>query len=188
LRIAAANVGSGLLANGEERDYVRTATKAAACSVAIGAIAVLAAGCGSADTSNNAPTVTNSAIQTNSQGQTVTAPAAAAAPSGSSSAPAGCGKPSCNTTLSLDTDPTLLAFVPTSLTAPAGKVTINMKNDSAIPHSVAIDAPGNVPGKVVNQGQMSTTTATLKAGSYTYYCTVPGHRQAGMVGTLTVTG
>jgi len=155
--------------------------------VAIGAIAVVAAGCGSSSTSYNSPTVTNSAIQTNSQGQTITTPAAAAAQSGSSTV-AGCGKPVCNTTLNIATDPTLLAFVPTSLTAPAGKVTINMKNDSAIQHSVAIDAPGDVPGKIVNQGQVSTTTATLKAGSYTYYCTVPGHRQAGMVGTLTVTG
>ncbi len=70
------------MANGEERDYVRTVTKAAACSVAIGAIAVVAVGCGSSSTSYNAPTVTNSAIQTNSQGQTITTPAAAAAQGG----------------------------------------------------------------------------------------------------------
>jgi len=169
---------------------VRTVTKAAACSVAIGAIAVVAAGCGTSTTSYNAPTVTNSAIQTNSQGQTITAPAAAAAQGGAAAgaAAAGCGKPTCDTTLALDTDPTQLAFVPTTLTAPAGKITINMKNDSAIQHSVAIKAPGDVAGAVVNQGQTSTTTATLKAGSYQYYCTVPGHAQAGMVGTLTVTG
>jgi plastocyanin len=168
---------------------VRTVTKAAACSVAIGAIAVVAAGCGSSTTSYNAPTVTNSAIQTNSQGQTetVTTPVAAAAQGGSSPA-AGCGKPTCDTTLALDTDPTQLAFVPTTLTAPAGKITINMKNDSAIQHSVAIKAPGAVAGQIVNQGQTSTATATLKAGTYQYYCTVPGHAQAGMVGTLTVTG
>ena len=78
--------------------------------------------------------------------------------------------------------------MPTALTAPAGKITIIMKNDSAIQHSVAIKAPGDVPGQIVNQGQTSTTTATLKAGSYQYYCTVPGHEAAGMVGTLTVTG
>ena len=153
--------------------------------MAIGAIAVVAVGCGVSSTSYNAPTVTNSAVQTNSQGQTetVTAPLAAAQQGSSASS-----KPGGPTTLHIDTDPAQLAFVPTSLTAPAGKITIIMKNDSAIPHSVAIQAPGDVPGAVVNQGQMSTTTATLRAGTYTYYCTVPGHRQAGMVGTLTVTG
>lgn len=66
---------------------MRTVTKAAACSVAIGAIAVVGVGCGTSSTSYNAPTVTNSAVQTNSQGQTetVTTPAAAAAQGGSSS-------------------------------------------------------------------------------------------------------
>jgi plastocyanin len=187
LRIIVADVGFGALANGEERDYVRTLTKAVACSMAIGAIGVVAAGCGSSSTSYNAPTVTNSAIQTDSSGKTITAPAAAAAASGGAAA-AGCGKPVCDTTLNIGTDPTALAFVPTSLTAPAGKVTIVMKNDSALPHSVAIDTHGDIPGAIVNQGQESKTVAVLKAGSYTFYCTVPGHRQAGMVGTLTVTG
>jgi plastocyanin len=166
---------------------VRTLTKAVACSVAIGAITVVAAGCGTSSTSYNAPTVTNSAIQTDSQGHTITAPAAAT-PTASGAAAAGCGKPVCDTTLNIGTDATQLAFVPTSLTAPAGKVTIIMKNDSAIPHSVAIEAPGATAGAIVNQGQTSKTTATLKAGTYPYFCTVPGHRQAGMVGTLTVTG
>ena len=83
---------------------------------------------------------------------------------------------------------TTTAAASTSQTAPAGKVTIVLTNDSAIQHSIAIKAPGDVPGQVVSQGQMSTTTATLKAGTYQYYCTVPGHAQSGMVGTLTVTG
>jgi plastocyanin len=187
LRIPAAVVGFGALANGEERDYVRTLTKAAACAVAIGAIAVVATGCGESTTSYNAPTVSNSAIQTDSSGHTISAPNPSATPAGTAAA-AGCGKPVCNTTLKLDTDATALAFVPTSLTAPPGKITIVMKNDSAIPHSVAIDAPGAVAGQIVNQGGTSTATATLKAGSYQYYCTVPGHKAAGMVGTLTVTG
>ena len=167
---------------------MRRLTKAAACAVGIGAIAVVAAGCGSTSTSYNAPTVSNSAIQTDSSGKTITAPAASASAGGSGApaAAAGCGKPVCDTTLNIATDPTQLAYIPTTLTAPAGKVTIIMKNASAIPHSVAIQAPGDVAGAVVNQGQTSTTTATLKAGTYQYYCTVPGHRQAGMVGTLTV--
>jgi plastocyanin len=177
----------GTSANGEERDYVRTVTKAAACTVAIGAIAVVAVGCGSTNTAANAPTVSNTAIQTNAQGHTVTTQTSASSGTASTAPAAGCGKKVCNTTLDIQTDPSLLAFIPTSLTAPAGKVTIIMTNKSQIQHSVAIQAPGDVPGKIVSAGQTSTTVATLKAGTYQYYCTVPGHRQAGMVGTLTVT-
>ncbi len=53
--------------------------------------------------------------------------------------------------------------------------------------SVAIDAPGDVPGRIINPGEISITTATLKAGSYQYDSTVPGHREASMVGTLAPT-
>lgn len=94
----------------------------------------------------------------------------------------------CATTLHITTSAQQLAFVPTHLTAPEGRITIVMTDTSSIDHSVAIDAPGAVPGQIVNPGQVSTTTATLGPGSYQYYCTVPGHREAGMVGTLTVTG
>jgi uncharacterized cupredoxin-like copper-binding protein len=41
-------------------------------------------------------------------------------------------------------------------------------------------------GKIVGAGQSSTLTLKLKPGTYTYYCPVPGHRQAGMVGRITV--
>ncbi len=69
---------------------MRRVTKAATCAVIIGAIAVVASGCGSTSTAANAPTVSNVAIQTNSQGQTVSAPASASAGSStSSSAPSG---------------------------------------------------------------------------------------------------
>lgn len=135
--------------------------RSAGLGVAVGTIALAATACGSSGSS------TTTAAASTSQ----TAPAAQS-----------------GTTLQLGTDPNALAFVPTTLTAPAGKVTIVLTNDSAIQHSIAIKAPGDVPGQVVSQGQMSTTTATLKAGTYQYYCTVPGHAQSGMVGTLTVTG
>ena len=62
-----------------------------------------------------------------------------------------------------------------------------MKNPSALPHDVAIEGNGvDVKGKTVTQGGTSTVSATLKAGTYTFYCSVDSHRQAGMEGTLTV--
>lgn len=62
-----------------------------------------------------------------------------------------------------------------------------MSNPSSLSHSVAIEGPGvNTAGEVVTKGGTSTASATLKPGTYAFYCTVPGHRQAGMEGTLRV--
>ena len=80
-----------------------------------------------------------------------------------------------------------MKYMTTSLHAKAGVVTIVMKNASILPHDVAIKGKGvNAKGKVVAKGATSTVTAKLKAGRYTFYCTVPGHEQAGMKGTLIV--
>lgn len=82
-----------------------------------------------------------------------------------------------------------LAFDRTELSAPPGEVTIVLTNDSAIPHNVAIeDASGAlvVEGEIFAGGGTRETTATLEAGTYTFFCSVPGHREAGMEGTLTV--
>jgi plastocyanin len=90
-------------------------------------------------------------------------------------------------TLSLQADESQLKFDKSALSAKPGKVTIVMKNPSTLPHDVAIEGNGvEAKGKVVNQGGTSTATATVKAGTYTFYCSVDGHRQAGMEGTLTV--
>jgi plastocyanin len=78
-----------------------------------------------------------------------------------------------------------LSFEPATLSAKAGKVTIAYANPSSVPHGVAI---GDTKGQVVTAGGVSTVTVTLKPGAYEYYCPVPGHREAGMKGTLTVTG
>jgi uncharacterized cupredoxin-like copper-binding protein len=63
-----------------------------------------------------------------------------------------------------------------------------MNNPSPIPHNVSIEGPGGLSkqGQTVPKGGSSQVSATLKPGTYTYYCSVPGHRQAGMQGTLTV--
>jgi plastocyanin len=87
-------------------------------------------------------------------------------------------------TLRLSADPSQLRFDKAKLEARAGKVTIDMKNPAPIPHNVSLESDGE--GKTVGQGGTSTVSAGLKPGEYVYYCSVPGHREAGMEGTLTV--
>lgn len=91
------------------------------------------------------------------------------------------------TTLQLEASETALAFDTTKLSAKAGKVTIDFKNPSAIPHNVVIEQNGEeLAGfEPIAQGEESET-ADLEPGTYTFYCSVPGHREAGMEGTLTV--
>jgi uncharacterized cupredoxin-like copper-binding protein len=82
-------------------------------------------------------------------------------------------------------DPTgQLAYKFKSATAKAGKVTVESTNDASVPHNIALQ--GGPSGPVVQGGQTSKITANLKPGTYTFYCAVPGHEQAGMKGTLTV--
>lgn len=81
-----------------------------------------------------------------------------------------------------------LSYTTDSLTTQAGKVTINYDNPQAIDHDVAIeDANGETVGQTDIVAEESTSTVVdLEPGEYTFYCTVPGHREAGMEGTLTV--
>lgn len=78
-----------------------------------------------------------------------------------------------------------LKFDKAALQAPGGTVTITLKNPAPLSHNIAVDGVAT-QGEVVGQGGTSTMTADLKPGTYTYFCAVPGHRQGGMEGTLTV--
>jgi uncharacterized cupredoxin-like copper-binding protein len=81
-----------------------------------------------------------------------------------------------------------LAYTSTSETSEAGAVTIEFKNPQGLSHDVAIeDSKGETVAKtdVIGEGETSAK-ANLKPGNYTFYCSVPGHREAGMEGTLTV--
>jgi mono/diheme cytochrome c family protein len=80
-----------------------------------------------------------------------------------------------------------LAYVTKEATAPAGSLEISSKNDASIPHDIALEG-GGVTGKgeVVQDGGVSKFTVSVTAGKYTYYCSVAGHREGGMEGTLTV--
>jgi plastocyanin len=81
-----------------------------------------------------------------------------------------------------------LRFDKDTLQAPEGTVRITMNNPSPIPHNVSIEGPGDIDqqGKTVPKGGASEVQLKLSRGDYTFYCSVPGHRQAGMQGTLTV--
>ncbi len=92
------------------------------------------------------------------------------------------------TTLKLAANPAgQLAYTTKSLSAKAGKVTIDFSNASPVEHDVAIAQGSTVAGQTpVFTGGTKTLTLNLKPGKYVFYCTVPGHRAAGMEGTLTV--
>jgi plastocyanin len=84
---------------------------------------------------------------------------------------------------------TALAYVQKDATAKAGQVSIDFTNPQSLSHDVAVeDADGKTVGKtdLVANGSAVTTVPNLKPGEYTFYCSVPGHREAGMEGTLTV--
>jgi plastocyanin len=81
-----------------------------------------------------------------------------------------------------------LAFTEKTATAKAGSVTIDFDNVQSLQHDVAVeDSSGTNLGQtdLVSSGTASTTV-DLQPGTYTFFCTVPGHREAGMEGTLTV--
>jgi len=80
------------------------------------------------------------------------------------------------------------SFTKTSVTAKAGTVTLKAMNPQSVAHDISIKGNGvDVTGNQVSNGGTSTVTANLKAGTYEFFCSVPGHEQAGMKGTLTVT-
>ena len=76
------------------------------------------------------------------------------------------------------------SFAPSALKASAGLTTIRFTNGGAVDHDFSIDALKI--HLVEKPGKTGEATLTLKPGTYTFFCAVPGHRQSGMQGTLTV--
>ena len=71
--------------------------------------------------------------------------------------------------------------------APAGSIEITSENPQSTPHNIAVDGNGvDNKGPVVTAGGTSEVTADLEPGEYSFYCSVPGHREGGMEGKLTV--
>jgi mono/diheme cytochrome c family protein len=103
---------------------------------------------------------------------------------------AGSGKPVAakGGVLALPADPNgQLAYITKQASAPAGALEIDSKNAASIPHDIALEGNGvKEQGKTVQGGATSKINVTLKPGKYQFFCTVPGHREGGMEGTLTV--
>ena len=81
-----------------------------------------------------------------------------------------------------------LAYDTTSLASKPGKVTIDFTNPSTLEHDVAIEGANgeDIADSELIAKSKTSVSAELAPGTYTFFCTVPGHREAGMEGTLTV--
>jgi mono/diheme cytochrome c family protein len=93
--------------------------------------------------------------------------------------------------LEIDADPSgQLAYLVSRATAMPGTLEIASRNASGTPHDIALeDAEGSSQlgkGATVTNGGVSRVSVSLRPGTYTFYCSVAGHREAGMQGTLTV--
>jgi plastocyanin len=149
-------------------------------TLAVAALTLGVSACGGS--SKTSSTSSAAATGTSSASATTTASTSAA---GSSSASAGA-----STALTDSADPSgALKFTKSTLTAKAGTVTIAFTNASPLAHNFTVQqgTSGPVVGATPTfMGGTKTLTLKLKAGTYTFYCSVPGHRAAGMQGTLTV--
>ncbi len=144
---------------------------------AVALVGLLAlAGCGSSSNTTSSATTASTPATTPASTATTTST------STSTSAPA-------SSALSLEANREgQLAYNTKSLSAKAGNVSIDFTNMSPLSHNMTIESSA---GKIVGatptfQGGSKALTLNLKAGTYKFFCSVPGHRMAGMEGTLTV--
>ena len=80
-----------------------------------------------------------------------------------------------------------LRFERDRLETTAGTRTLELTNSSPLPHNIAVVGQGvDVVGPTVPRGGTSRVTVALRPGRYTFYCSVLGHREGGMEGTLLV--
>jgi mono/diheme cytochrome c family protein len=109
----------------------------------------------------------------------------------------GAGKPAAEKAgkLSIPASPTgQLAYVTNKAIGSAGSATVEMPNASGVSHNIALETgEGGATPKGTKIGASAFTTkgtatlsVTLKPGTYTFFCEAPGHRAAGMYGTLVV--
>jgi len=80
-----------------------------------------------------------------------------------------------------------LRYLNRSVHAGAGRIKLVFVNPSMLRHNVRLEQGEKEFGGTKTIAHGSTTTfVTLKPGTYHFYCSVPGHEDAGMSGTLTV--
>jgi len=142
-------------------------------AVLAGAIAL--GGCGSSKSTSTAESTPASTAQSTATSASTQSTSTAA--------------PTTATALSLEANPQgQLKYNTSSLTAKAGKVTIDFKNMSPLGHNVTVESSGGGTLGATETFQNATKklTLNLKPGTYKFFCSVPGHRQAGMEGTLVV--
>ncbi|MDQ3669292.1 MAG: cupredoxin domain-containing protein, partial [Actinomycetota bacterium] len=105
-----------------------------------------------------------------------------------------------NTVAAVGTD--RLAFEPNEFTISAGQEVTLELTAASVDHDFIVegaaefgaaeagdeaDDPDDLPVARADPGEIVTATFTIdKAGTYTVYCSVPGHRDAGMVASLEV--
>jgi plastocyanin len=148
-------------------------------ALALAAAALALAGCGSSSSSSSSASTAAEAPTTSSAAAPTTSSATAATPAPASGA----------SKVSLEANPEgQLAYNTKSLSAKSGTISIDFTNKAPLPHNVTIEsASGEKVGATPTfAGSSKTLSVSLKPGTYKFFCSVPGHRQAGMEGTLTV--
>jgi len=90
-------------------------------------------------------------------------------------------------TVKISADPSgALKYQETNVSAKAGSVTIDFTNMSSVPHNVMIEGNGASGGTDTITSSSTSTSVDLEPGTYTFFCSVDGHRAAGMEGKLVV--
>lgn len=156
--------------------------------VLVAALAIVFAGCAqdSTDTTNENPAMQEAVAEGKGASAAAGATQSKSTDTTRSDAMGGTG----GTKVALSADPSgALKYNTTSLKAKAGDIEIDFTNESTTPHDVTVTGDGNKELGATKEITESKATAELKdvkAGEYTFFCSVPGHEQAGMKGTLTV--
>lgn len=194
------SIGSLSMLPGHRVGPARLATMGAVLALSVGVIA----GCGSTTTkttstsSKAAKTTSSSTAKTSSASSTASKSSATAKTSSTSSAASTTGaqyakyyKANGSATLKANTPLTIalsdFAYKPNTLTAtPGEKVVLTLHNTATLTHTFVLGATKTDVS--VNAGTTGTAkfTAPSKAGTYYFYCNIPGHAQQGMVGKLIV--